>query len=92
MDEHESRRREVDRDAVPVGRPRPEARVARVQTHRPQSASGAGVTIICVIALFALGGWQGGRLIDVPAAGALLGGFVGVIAAFAAIYVRFRDL
>ena len=48
--------------------------------------------MMAVTALFAFAGWKTGAWLNVPIAGALTGGFLGVLVAFAATYVRFRDL
>jgi flagellar motor component MotA len=48
--------------------------------------------MIMVIALFSFAAWKAGTLLGVPIAGALVGGFVGALVAFAATYIRFRDL
>jgi hypothetical protein len=72
----------------------------RPSTHPPnahsqrQAAGGsdAGIALIAVIAVFAVLGVLAGDAIGARAAGALVGGFVGVVAGFAGIYVRYRDL
>jgi hypothetical protein len=48
--------------------------------------------VIVVIALLAAGGWALGGTLNAQVAGALVGGFAGLVAGFAAIYLRYRDL
>jgi hypothetical protein len=83
--------KQPDDERIHVAAPRPPRR-ARPPRRRGVDASGAGLTLLVVIALFAAGGdYLGGRF-DVSAAGALVGGFVGLLVGFAGIYWRYRDL
>ena len=87
-----SDRRDGDREriAVAAARPRP---LAPVRGRRPvATASDAGLSLIVVIALVAAAGWCAGRVLDAEVAGALVGGLAGLVAGFAAIYLRYRDL
>jgi hypothetical protein len=83
--------RQPDDERIPVGAPRPPRR-ERPPKRRGADASGAGLTLIVVIAAFAALGDYGGRHIGAATSGAILGGFVGLLAGFGAIYVRYREL
>jgi ferric-dicitrate binding protein FerR (iron transport regulator) len=83
--------RQPEDERIPVAAPRP-ARHERSPRRRLVDASGAGLTLIVIIAAFALlGAWAGGT-IGIPIAGALATGFLGLLAGFAGIYWRYRDL
>lgn len=77
---------------IPVGRPRPAPPRVWRRSRPVAAAAGAGTSMIAVTALFAFAGWKAGAWLDVPTAGTLAGGFVGALIAFAATYVRFRDI
>jgi hypothetical protein len=54
---------------------------------------GDSARLIVVIAAFAaLGDYYGGRHIGAATSGAIVGGFVGLLAGFGAIYLRYREL
>ncbi len=79
-------------ERIAVAAPRPRARLA-APTRRPVGSAGeAGLTLIVVIALVAAVGGAIGSRVDATIAGALLGGFGGLVAGFAAIYRRYRGL
>jgi hypothetical protein len=83
-----------EREHISVAAQRP-SKTARPQPtpRRAHVASEAGLALIVVIALFATaGGVVGSAMAGVPVAGALVGGFVGVIAGFTAVYLCYRDL
>lgn len=83
--------RQPDEERIPVGAPRP-PREERPRRRGVVDASGAGLVALVIAAGFtALGAWLGG-LIGIPFAGALVFGFIGVIAGFSAIYLRYRRL
>lgn len=79
-------------ERVPVGRPRPTARAATVRRGRATAATAAGELAFLVLALVVAAGCGIGKLLHVPIAGALAGGFFGAIAAFVALYYRYRDI
>jgi hypothetical protein len=83
--------RPPDDERISVGAPRPSRR-QRQPKRRGSDASGAGLTLIVVIALFAALGDYGGRHIGAATSGAIVGGFVGLLAGFGAIYLRYREL
>jgi hypothetical protein len=82
-----------DDDRIMVGAHRPSTRVRRADD-RPGGtwAGDAGLTLIAIIAVVAVVGALIGRLFDATAAGALVGGFFGVVAGFAGVYRRYRAL
>ncbi len=83
--------RQPDDERIHVAAPRPPQR-EQPKRRRAADASGAGLTLIVVIVLFAFGGDFAGRQLGVSTAGALTGGFLGLLAGFAGIYWRYRDL
>ena len=84
--------RDGDRERIAVAAPRPRP-IAPTRGRRPVGmASDAGLSLIAVIALLAAAGWAVGRVLDAEMAGALVGGLAGLVAGFAAIYLRYRDL
>ena len=82
-----------ERERVMVAAPRP---ATRAQTsNAPGTAAGAsdaGLVLIAIIAALAALGAVSGHAVGAQVAGALVGGFIGVAAGFAAIYRRFREL
>lgn len=55
-------------------------------------ASGAGLTLLVLIALAALlGGWVGSRF-GLATSGAIMGGVLGLPLAFAGVYARYKSL
>ena len=84
--------RDGDRERIAVAAPRSRP-LAPARARRPVGmGSDAGLSLIVVIALLATGGWAVGRVIEAEVAGALVGGFAGLVAGYAAIYLRYRDL
>ncbi|MDX6684364.1 MAG: hypothetical protein QOF86_492 [Baekduia sp.] len=83
--------RPPDDARIPVATPR-SRRHERPPKRRATDATGAGPTLIVVIALFAVGGDYAGRQFGAATSGAIVGGFVGLLSGFAAIYLRYRDL
>ena len=79
-------------ERIAVAASRPRARPAASARRPVGSAGEAGLTLIVVIALVAAIGGTIGSRVDAAIAGELLGGFAGLIAGFAAIYRRYRDL
>jgi len=73
------------------------ARVPRARLPGPRGsgaeAMGAGMTIIVIVVLLAAGGVYAARAVDPRAefAGGLVGGLLGLVAAFAGVYTRYRD-
>jgi hypothetical protein len=83
--------RQPEDERISVAAPRPPRR-QRAPRRRGADASGAGLTLIVVIALFAALGDYGARHIGAAASGAIVGGFLGLLVGFAAIYLRYREL
>ncbi|HEY4095480.1 MAG TPA: AtpZ/AtpI family protein [Baekduia sp.] len=83
--------RQPDDERIPVAAPRPPRRAGSPR-RRATDASGAGLTLIVAIALFAVGGDFAGGQLNISIAGALVGGFVGLLAGFTGIYWLHRDL
>lgn len=50
------------------------------------------MAFIAVIALFAVAGRHVGAVVRAPIAGAVLGGFIGLLLGFTLTYLRYRDL
>jgi L-alanine-DL-glutamate epimerase-like enolase superfamily enzyme len=82
--------RQPDDERIPVAAPRPPRTEAR--RHQRVDATGTGLTLIAIAAILAALGDLAARQIDLPIAGALVGGFLGVLLGFAGIYRRYRDL
>jgi hypothetical protein len=83
-------RRDPGRERIPVAAPRP--RQPRPRRRRSADASGAGLTLIVVIVALTILGDLAGQQIGLHIAGALIGGFAGLILGFTAIYWRYRNL
>lgn len=76
-------------ERIPVAAPRP-SRCAEHTLNERDDTSGAGLVLLVLIALAAVaGGWIGSRL-GVAISGAIMGGVLGLPAAFAGVYVRYR--
>ncbi len=56
------------------------------------SAAGAGIMLLLTIVVCAALGYGAGVLFGTPALFAVFGGFVGLVAGFALVYRRFRNL
>jgi hypothetical protein len=85
--------RDATSDRIVVAAPRPSRRPPPVQRERHAAgASDAGLALIAVVAALAALGLMTGSALGAQAAGALVGGFVGVVAGFAGVYLRYRDL
>jgi hypothetical protein len=84
-------RDDKDRERIAVAAQRSTRPQRRSQGARP-AATEAGVSLIVVIGLLAAVGWIVGGTAGAHLAGALVGGFVGLLAGFTAIYLRYRDL
>jgi hypothetical protein len=86
-------RRDEHPERIPVAAPRPRAIERPAGRKTPAAAaSDAGLALIVVIAIFGVVGAAVGGMVDARAAGALVGGFLGVLAGFAGVYIRYRDL
>jgi hypothetical protein len=83
-----------DGERIMVAAPRPSTRVRSVQddVRRGEWAGDAGLALIVVIGAFAVAGGLVGHAVGAAAADALIGGFVGLVAGFAGVYQRYRDL
>jgi hypothetical protein len=99
MDVQRGHRAVVDHDAedgerIMVAAPRPSTRGRSVQddVRRGEWAGDAGLALIVVIGAVAVAGGLVGHAVGAAAAGALIAGFVGLVAGFAAVYQRYRDL
>lgn len=84
-------RRDEDRERISVAAPRP-TKPERPQHQIRAAAPDAGLVLLVVIVLIAAVGWALGSTAGAQFAGALLGAFVGLVAGFALIYLRYRDL
>jgi hypothetical protein len=92
-DRNIANRRDEERERIMVAAPRPTIRApASNVPGRAAGASDAGLALIFVIAVFAIAGVQVGHTVGAPTAGALVGGFVGTVAGFTGIYMRYRNL
>lgn len=81
-----------NRERIPVALPRP-APVANVTVQRAYvDGSGAGVTILVVIGVVTTLGALVGQQMSLGVSGGLIGCFFGVVAGFAATYVRHRGI
>ena len=80
--------RQPEDERIPVGAPRL-PRSPRAPRGRAADATGAALSLIAIFA--ALGDFAG-RQFDIAIAGALVGGFVGLVAGFAGVYWRYREL
>jgi hypothetical protein len=83
--------RPPDDEPIRVAAPRPNKH-RRPPRRRTVDATGAGLTLIVVIALCAVLGAYVGRQVGAATSGAIIGGFAGLLAGFAAIYARYREL
>lgn len=79
-------------EPIPVGRPRPTAQPVTARRVPTARITSAGELSFLVLALVVAAGWGVGELLSVPIAGALVGGFCGAVAAFVALYYRYRDI
>jgi hypothetical protein len=78
-------------ERIPVAAPRPARRPARDRRGR-DDPSGAGLVLLVLIVLAVLvGGWIGARFGQAPS-GAIMGGVLGLPAAFAGVYTRYRNV
>jgi len=85
--------RDEERERIMVAARRPPTRAPTNNVPgRAAGASDAGLALIFVIAAFALAGMLAGHAVGARAAGALVGGFVGTVAGFTGIYMRYRNL
>jgi hypothetical protein len=82
-----------ERERIMVAAPRPTIRApASNVPGRAAGPSDAGLALIFVIAVFAVAGVRVGHTVGAPIAGALVGGFLGTVAGFTGIYMRYRNL
>jgi hypothetical protein len=82
--------RPPDDEPIRVAAPRPKPR--QPPKRRTVDATGAGLTLIVIVALCAALGDYAGRQVGAAISGAIIGGFAGLLAGFTAIYLRYRDL
>lgn len=78
-------------ERIPVGAPRPPRRSQHVRSG-VVDASGAGLTLIVLVAIVAALGALIGHQVGLELSGAIAGATLGLPAAFAAIYLRYRSL
>jgi hypothetical protein len=78
-------------DRIPVAAPRPSRRSPRPGPERVD-ASGAGLVLLVLIVLCAAAGWWVGARLGAPSSGAIMGGVLGLPAAFAGVYLRYKRL
>lgn len=78
-------------ERISVAAPRPARRLDRERRDR-DDASGAGLVLLVLIVLAVLaGGWIGARF-GLALSGAIVGGVLGLPAAFAGVYARYRHV
>lgn len=79
-----------EEERIPVAAERPRRR--RSPRHGVVDATDAGLTFIVVLGLLATGGAVVGGLLGLSVSGAILGATIGLPLAFAATYLRYRNL
>lgn len=79
-------------ERIPVAGPRPATGQPAGRRRPIDDASGAGITTLVVIGLCATGGALIGSQAELATSGGILGCFFGVVAGFAATYLRYRNL
>jgi 3-oxoacyl-(acyl-carrier-protein) synthase len=79
-------------ERIPVGAPRRARRPAQHSRSGVVDASGAGLTLIVLVAIVAALGALIGHQVGLELSGAIAGTTLGLPAAFAAIYLRYRNL
>lgn len=78
-------------ERIPVGAPRPRHHLQHARGD-VVDASGAGLTLIVLVAIVAALGALVGHQVGLDISGAIVGATLGLPAGFAAIYLRYRQL
>jgi hypothetical protein len=78
-------------ERIPVGASRP-VRCPREAQHGVVDATGAGLTLIVLVGIFIVLGALAGDQVALATSGAIVGGTLGLPMAFAAIYLRYKNL